>query len=65
MSQNIPQQQPHTQPQLESQDTETALSDTRAVQDVSEVDDLLDEIDDLLAENAEDFVSGFIQKGGQ
>ena len=29
------------------------------------VDDLLDEIDGLLAENAEDFVTGFVQKGGE
>lgn len=28
-------------------------------------DDLLDEIDDVLEENAEDFVRDFIQKGGQ
>ena len=29
------------------------------------VDDLLDEIDGVLENNAEDFVRGFIQKGGQ
>lgn len=32
---------------------------------VSEVDDILAEIDGLLEENAEDFVKGFVQKGGQ
>ncbi|MDO4898749.1 MAG: ubiquitin-like protein Pup [Rothia sp. (in: high G+C Gram-positive bacteria)] len=32
---------------------------------VTEVDDLLAEIDGLLEENAEDFVKGFVQKGGQ
>lgn len=31
----------------------------------AEVDDLLDEIDDVLEENAEEFVRGFVQKGGQ
>lgn len=31
----------------------------------SEVDDLLDEIDDVLESNAESFVRGFVQKGGQ
>ena len=31
----------------------------------SDVDDLLDEIDDVLETNAEDFVKSFIQKGGQ
>lgn len=29
------------------------------------VDDLLDEIDDVLESNAESFVRGFVQKGGQ
>ena len=30
-----------------------------------EVDSLLDEIDDVLETNAEEFVKGFVQKGGQ
>ena len=30
-----------------------------------DTDDLLDEIDDVLETNAEDFVKSFIQKGGQ
>lgn len=30
-----------------------------------DVDDLLDEIDDVLESNAETFVRGFVQKGGQ
>ncbi len=30
-----------------------------------ELDDLLDEIDEVLEANAEDFVRGFVQKGGQ
>jgi len=29
------------------------------------VDDILDEIDEVLESNAEDFVKSFIQKGGQ
>ena len=29
------------------------------------VEDLLDEIDDVLESNAESFVRGFVQKGGQ
>ena len=32
---------------------------------VSGVDDLLDEIDSLLEDNAEAFVKSFVQKGGQ
>ncbi len=47
--------------------------ETTATEDVQErheklsddVDALLDEIDDVLEENAEDFVRGFIQKGGE
>jgi len=30
-----------------------------------DVDDLLDEIDAVLEENAEDFVRAFVQKGGE
>jgi ubiquitin-like protein Pup len=30
-----------------------------------DVDALLDEIDDVLEENAEEFVRGYVQKGGQ
>lgn len=31
----------------------------------AELDDLLDEIDEVLESNAEDFVRGYVQKGGQ
>ncbi|WGL50773.1 ubiquitin-like protein Pup [Nocardioides sp. BP30] len=31
----------------------------------NDIDDILDEIDDVLETNAEDFVKSFIQKGGQ
>lgn len=30
-----------------------------------DVDSILDEIDDVLEENAEEFVRGFVQKGGE
>ena len=55
---------------ISAQQTETTAAEqeqelTHVVSDVSEVDDLLDEIDGLLAENAEDFVTGFVQKGGE
>lgn len=32
---------------------------------IRNVDDLLDEIDAILVTNAESFVQGFVQKGGQ
>ncbi len=31
----------------------------------AELDDLLDEIDEVLESNAEEFVKGYVQKGGQ
>jgi ubiquitin-like protein Pup len=30
-----------------------------------DVDDILDEIDDVLESNAEEFVKGYVQKGGE
>jgi ubiquitin-like protein Pup len=43
---------------------ETAAAERKEALD-SDVDDILDEIDDVLETNAEDFVKSFIQKGGQ
>ncbi|NYI77651.1 ubiquitin-like protein Pup [Nocardioides panzhihuensis] len=43
---------------------ETDVNERREALD-SDVDDILDEIDDVLETNAEDFVKSFIQKGGQ
>jgi ubiquitin-like protein Pup len=31
----------------------------------AELDSLLDEVDDVLEENAEDFVKSYVQRGGQ
>ena len=36
-----------------------------ATAQASEIDDILDEIDGVLESNAEEFVRGFVQKGGQ
>ena len=49
---------------------EVEAADTSDVQDrvgklTDDVDSLLDEIDDVLEENAEDFVRSYVQKGGQ
>jgi prokaryotic ubiquitin-like protein Pup len=52
---------------------ETEQVEEAAASDVSErkeqldedIDAILDEIDDVLETNAEDFVKSFIQKGGQ
>lgn len=63
--------QEHKQPRKSSETEEVV--ETAPESDVAErkealdsdVDDLLDEIDDVLETNAEDFVKSFIQKGGQ
>ena len=40
--------------------------DTGVGEDLSgRIDDLLDEIDSVLEENAEEFVKNYVQKGGQ
>ena len=43
---------------------ETDVAERKEALD-SDVDELLDEIDDVLETNAEDFVKSFIQKGGE
>ena len=43
---------------------ESDVAERKEVLD-SDIDDILDEIDDVLETNAEDFVKSFIQKGGQ
>lgn len=43
---------------------ETSKTDTK--EDLkAELDDVLDEIDGVLEENAEEFVKGYVQKGGE
>ena len=38
---------------------------TKGDQLKAELDDLLDEIDEVLEENAEEFVRNYVQKGGE
>ena len=50
--------------------TESEVEDAPATSETgeklkAELDDLLDEIDDVLETNAEDFVKSYVQKGGQ
>lgn len=46
--------------------TETEVTPVRDVSgDVAALDAILDEIDAVLATDAEDYVKGFVQKGGQ
>lgn len=44
---------------------EAAPSTERGEKLKAELDDLLDEIDDVLEKNAEEFVRSYVQKGGQ
>ena len=44
---------------------EAAAAAPQAQAQASEIDDILDEIDGVLESNAEEFVRGFVQKGGQ
>ncbi len=57
---------PATAPQKEKEVVEEAPPDTERGEKLkAELDDLLDEIDEVLEENAEDFVRSYVQKGGQ
>ena len=49
----------------EVEDVETSDVAARKEKIDIDVDAMLDEIDDVLEENAEEFVRGFVQKGGQ
>jgi prokaryotic ubiquitin-like protein Pup len=67
----------HHMPESEQSQRKTRRAEDREVEEVapadsahkaeldSEVDSLLDEIDDVLEVNAEEFVRSFVQKGGQ
>ncbi len=61
------QKQPRKSTQDETSTDEAALTDVAERKEVidDDVDAILDEIDDVLETNAEDFVKSFIQKGGQ
>ncbi|WP_345474482.1 ubiquitin-like protein Pup [Glutamicibacter ectropisis] len=49
----------------QDQATETEQVQVNTTGQSAGVDDLLDEIDSVLESNAEEFVRGFVQKGGQ
>lgn len=46
-------------------ETEAAEIDSSARESVEITDDLLDEIDSVLEENAEEMVKNYVQKGGE
>ncbi len=51
----------------ESQTSDDAeVADAESAEDLTDrIDDLLEEIDTVLEENAEEFVKNYVQKGGQ
>lgn len=52
--------------QIEETDAPAPAAPTAQTSEATQgVDDLLDEIDGVLEQNAEEFVRGFVQKGGQ
>jgi len=55
-----------TAPAREQETVEESTANTEAGDKIkAELDELLDEIDDVLETNAEEFVKSYIQKGGQ
>jgi ubiquitin-like protein Pup len=53
-------------PRPKQQDQEATASEQQTGEArTKEVDDLLDEIDEVLEDNAEEFVRSYVQKGGQ
>jgi ubiquitin-like protein Pup len=49
-----------------SQETsDVSVDTTKGDQLKADLDDLLDEIDEVLEENAEEFVRNYVQKGGE
>jgi ubiquitin-like protein Pup len=52
--------------EVETETIETAPAVSESSEKLkAELDDLLDEIDEVLETNAEDFVKSYVQKGGQ
>jgi ubiquitin-like protein Pup len=56
--------EPQTRPATD-EGQETEGKDLRDPKLADDIDTILDDIDEALEENAEEFVKGYIQKGGQ
>ena len=50
---------------VEVEEDDTSAATERGDKLKAELDDLLDEIDDVLETNAEEFVKSYVQKGGE
>ncbi len=64
MSSREQKQKPAPRPR-ETEDVEAHAPTKQGEKIVGELDELLDEIDAVLEENAEEFVRNYVQKGGQ
>ena len=58
-------QKPAPKERGEVVDEEVASSSERGEKLKEDIDDLLDEIDSVLEDNAEEFVRSYVQKGGE
>jgi len=58
-------QKPAPKEREEVAEEEVAASSDRGEKLKEDIDDLLDEIDSVLEDNAEEFVRSYVQKGGQ
>ncbi|MEP6661714.1 MAG: ubiquitin-like protein Pup [Acidimicrobiales bacterium] len=65
MAERQQKQKPAPQKTEEVEVEEQAPSTERGEKLKAELDDLLDEIDEVLDANAEEFVRSYVQKGGQ
>jgi prokaryotic ubiquitin-like protein Pup len=54
-----------TETETEVEEAGTPAASERGEKIKAELDDLLDEIDEVLEDNAEEFVRNYVQKGGQ
>ncbi len=65
----MPERELKKKPAPQRRDTEEVVEEPAASESgtkiKAELDELLDEIDDVLETNAEDFVKSYIQKGGE
>jgi ubiquitin-like protein Pup len=60
------QQKQKSAPSRTEEEVEEAPASTERGEKIkAELDDLLDEIDDVLETNAEEFVKSYVQKGGE
>ncbi len=65
MAEREQKKKPTTSRTEEVVDEEATASSGQGEKIKAELDELLDEIDEVLEDNAEEFVRGYVQKGGQ